>query len=369
MNRISNLFSRIADKDNLYLAHINAKKGKTHYTDVKIVSNDIDKYVSLLHDQLVSHTFHTSAYRIKTIYEPKERNIYILPYFPDRIVHHAIMQVTQPIFDKMFIYDLYSAIPGKGLHAGHERIRKFLKDRQHTKYCLKFDISKFYPSINHEILYNQIQSKIKCKDTLWLFRDIIYSIGGGANLPIGNYLSQYLSNLYLNGFDHWLKEDMQIKYYVRYCDDGIILHEDKEFLKYLLIDIQSYFENELKLTLNPKTRIIHVDKQGIDFLGYRDFREYSLLRKSSDRRFKARIKEFERNPHKYNPEHIVSSIMSMYGWAMHGDTHNLLSKYLYDNTRINAVMASCCNQISISNPLEKIIMQQTSAQHIKSGDV
>jgi retron-type reverse transcriptase len=355
--------------NNLSIAHINAKKGKSHYTAVQLTNKNIKSQLQLLHDQLTNYTFHTAEYRIKKIFEPKERNVYILPYYPDRIVHHAIMQVLQPIFDKMFIYDLYSAIPGKGIHAGHERLRKFLKDRDHTKYCLKFDISKFYPSIHHAILFKQIESKIKCKDTLWLLHDIVYSIGGHKNLPIGNYLSQYFSNLYLNEFDHWLKEDMQIKYYIRYCDDGVILHEDKEFLKYLLIDITKYLKDNLKLTLNPKTRIFNVNTQGIDFLGYRDFRSYSLLRKSAVRTFKMRIKEFETNTDKYQPEHIISSLMSTYGWAKHCNTHNLLTKYLYDNERIKEIMAESCNVLGISNPLLKIINKESQKHQMHVNEI
>jgi hypothetical protein len=261
------------------------------------------------------------------------------------------MQILQPIWDKTFIYDLYSAIPKKGIHNGHYRLRSFLKDKPNTKYCLKYDVSKFYPNINHDILYSQIQTKIKCKDTLWLLHDIIYSIEGKTNVPIGNYLSQYFSNIYLNEFDHWLKEDMQTKYYIRYCDDGVILDKDKEYLKYLLIDIEKYFNNNLKLKLNNKTQIFNVDQRGIDFLGYREYRTYSLLRKSSARSFKNRIKLYTDHPDKYTSQHIISSIMSMYGWAKHCNSYNLLNKYLFSNEKLNIIISGCCNDLKINNPL------------------
>jgi hypothetical protein len=355
MKRINNLFEHIVSIDNLTLALANAKKGKSYYTAVQEIYKHPDDYIQNLQNMLIDHKFVTSEYRIKKIFEPKERDIYILPFYPDRIVHHAIMQVLQPIFDKMFIYDLYSAIPGRGIHMGYNRVKQFLKDHENTQYCLKFDIRKFYPSINNNILYQQICNKIKCKETLWLLRDIIYSNGGETNLPIGNYLSQYLSNLYMNKFDHWLKEDMHIKYYARYCDDGVIFDKDKEFLKYLLEDIDQYLINNLKLNLNPKTRIVNVDAQGIDFLGYRMFREYSLLRKSSVRTIKYKINMFETHSEQYSPSHIISSIMSIYGWAIHCNSHNLLTKYLFENKKINEIVKDCSDQLKISNPLEKII--------------
>jgi hypothetical protein len=170
-------------------------------------------------------------------------------------------------------------------------------------------------------------------------------------VPIGNYLSQYLSNVYLNEFDHWLKEDMKTKYYIRYCDDGIILNNDKEYLKYLLIDIRKYFKINLNLTLNNKTQIFNVNTQGIDFLGYREFRTYSLLRKSSARTFKNKIKEYTDHPERYTSQHMVSSVMSMYGWAKHCNSYNLVNTYILSNKKLNCTFERCCLDLKIRNPL------------------
>jgi hypothetical protein len=144
---------------------------------------------------------------------------------------------------------------------------------------------------------------------------------------------------------------MQTKYYIRYCDDGVILDKDKEYLKYLLIDIEKYFNNNLKLKLNNKTQIFNVDQRGIDFLGYREYRTYSLLRKSSARSFKNRIKLYTDHPDKYTSQHIISSIMSMYGWAKHCNSYNLLNKYLFSNEKLNIIISGCCNDLKINNPL------------------
>ena len=352
MIRHADLFSQIVDTDNILRAHRNARKGKSHYREVKMVNQDPEKYAQIIQDSLLSKTFTTSPYQIKTIHEPKTRDIYKLPYFPDRIIHHAVMQIIQPIWDNVFIHDLYSAIPGKGLHAGSYRLRKFMEDNEGTRYCLKFDISKFYPSMDHEYLIDAIQRKIKCKDTLWLLEDIIHSTSG---VPIGNYLSQYFGNIYLNRFDHWIKEDKQMKYYLRYCDDGVILHTDKSVLKTLLDEIKEFLE-PTKLKLNPKTSIFPVDKCGIDFLGYRHFRDYILLRKSSARRFKKRIGKIRSRSEHKRPESVISSVMSSIGWLKHCNSRNLLSKTVLDDEIIMNMVDVKSFEMGISNPLRRLVI-------------
>lgn len=354
MKRYGNLYPKIYSEDNLYAAISNAKKGKTKYSEVRNVVNNSEYYVGILRDMLINHEFHTAKYRTKFVYEPKVREIYILPFFPDRIVHHAIAQVLRPIWEPMFIYDCYSAIPGKGLHAGHYRLHSFLKDKENTKYCLKFDIAKFYPSIDHDILFEILQRKIKCRETLEILRDVVYSPGGGKNAPIGNYLSQYFSNLYLNEFDHWLKEERGIKYYLRYCDDGVILNNDRRFLKNLEEDISSFMENNLLLHLNAKTRVTPVDAQGIDFLGYKSFRDYSLLRKSSAKKFKRKIRYIERHYGEMEDSSIVSSIMSYYGWLKHCNSHNLQRKYIFENENLMGIYDDACGNLEIVNRLQMI---------------
>lgn len=358
MKRHGNLFDQIIDIDNLRLAHKNARKGKTYYTDVKLIDSDTDRYLWQLHESLKNKTFTTSTYTTKQIHEPKPRLIYKLPYFPDRIVHHAIMNILQPIWNKTFIYDLYSAIPGKGLHAGSYRLRQFMLDRENTKYCLKFDVSKFYPSINHDILLEKIRKKIKCNDTLWLLEDIVRSPGGNTNTPIGNYLSQYFSNIYMSDFDHWIKEEKRMCYYIRYCDDGVILHKSRGVLMNLLMEIDEYLREELDLTLNPKTTILSVDRQGIDFLGYRTFRDHILLRKTSLKNFKRRVRDIEIN--RVDHGSVVSSVMSYIGWLKHCDSHTLLNKYIFRNLPLLSNVDHSSRFLNINNPLDKYLKQEKS---------
>lgn len=352
MKRHGNLFHRIVSLPNLWTAHCNARKGKRHYAGVQLVNDEGERLLRELQASLIDKSFTTSPYRTRQVHKPKERTIYILPYYPDRIVQHAVMNVIQPIWDNIFIHDVYSAIPGRGLHAALAHLDEFLEDADRTKYCLQFDIKSFYPSVNHDILMNLIRRKIKCRDTLWLLEDVVRSPGGRTNIPIGNYLSQYFANIYLNWFDHWLKEDKRILYYIRYGDDAVILDYSKRFLHELLDEIERYLQDKLDLRLNPKTQIYPVDARGIDFLGYRTFRHFRLLRKRSADRFKAKVQEIREHHAEMSAQHIVSSIMSYVGWLEHGDCYNLLRKHVLADAQLIQIMNEACGQLEHANPIE-----------------
>ena len=353
MKRHGSLYEAISSLPNLYVAHRHARRGKTRYSEVQYVDKNKDKLLERLHESLVQQTYTTGEYKIKKIYEPKERTIYALPYYPDRIVQHAAMNILQPIWDKTFIYDLYSAIPNKGIHKAINRLRSFLNDAENTKYCLQFDIKSYYPSMNHDILMDLIEKKIKCGKTLWLLKDVIDSLGDETNIPIGNYLSQYFGNLYLSDFDHWLKEKHKIKYYLRYNDDGIILNDSKDELWRLLDKIQNYIETRLKLKLNKKTRIYPVNDVGIDFLGYKTYRTHALLRKRTVNKFKHKIKEIKNHHTEMKNQHIVSSVMSYVGWMQHGNCYNLLRKHILRDKELNEIMDRCSAELGYKNPLKR----------------
>ena len=337
--------------DNLRLAHRNARCGKAHYTAVQEVNANEDKLLRDLQQLLVSKAFHTADYRTRIIYEHKKRLVYILPYYPDRIVQHAAMSILQPIWDALFIHDSYSGIPGKGIHTALNRLDGFLKDTENTKYCLQFDIKSYYPSVNHDILLDRIRRKIKCEDTLWLLEDVIRSVDDDKGIPIGNYLSQYFANVYLDGLDHWLKQQKHVRYYIRYNDDGVILHSSKAFLHGLWREIEQYLDERLKLCLNPKTQVYPVDTRDIDFLGYRTFRSYRLLRKSSAKRFKRKVRHIVDNSEGLRPQHIVSSIMSYIGWLQYANCYNLLKKCVLTNQPLLNVLRGCCEELGFENPL------------------
>lgn len=323
MKRHTNLWDKIIDYDNLFLAYTNARKGKRWQRNVQNFEKDIEGNLIKLQKSLINKTFTTSKYKVKTIYEPKERQIYILPFYPDRILQHALLQIISPIWDKLFIDDSYSCRVNKGMH---QASKKLMLNINKYNYCLKCDISKFYPSIDHKILFNIVQQKIKCGDTLWLIKNIIDSFEGGKNAPIGNYTSQWFGNLYMNELDMYVKHHLKCKFYIRYCDDFIILNNDKKHLKEVKDKIEDFIHNKLLLKFS-KWSIFNIN-QGIDFLGYRHFRNKILLRKSTAKRVKKRLKYLpsKLNSGKISLEQFGSSLASTYGWIKWCHSYNFANK-------------------------------------------
>ncbi len=281
MKRVGNLSQQIFSVENLKLADEIARKGKR--SSYGVAKHDLSREENILslHEKLTNRTFQTSEYKTFFIYEPKEREIFQLPYYPDRIVHHAVMNVLEPIFVSTFTADTYSCIKKRGIHGALRGVRKALDVPEETQYCLKLDIKKFYPNIDHNILKALIRRKIKDPDLLWLIDNVVDSAPG---LPIGNYLSQYFANFYLTYFDHWIKENKGIKHYFRYADDIVIFGKTKEELHNLLSEIRNYLWDELKLTVKGNYQVFPVWARGVDFVGYKSYHEYTLLRKSIKKR-------------------------------------------------------------------------------------
>lgn len=313
MKRIPNLFQAIASLENLYLAEAKARKGKAWQYGVKVHDRNREGNIQALHDNLMAGTYRTSEYTIFKIYEPKEREIYRLPFYPDRILHHALMNVLEPVFVSVFTRDTYSCIKGRGIHDASYRLRRALRDVQGTTYCLKLDIKKFYPSIDHDVLKTLIRRKFKDADLLTLLDEIIDSAPG---LPIGNYLSQYMANFYLTYFDHWIKEQKHVRYYFRYADDLVILSAGKAHLHQLLAEIREYLSVNLKLQIKENYQIFPVASRGIDFVGYCHFHPHTRLRKTIKKRFARMVAMYPSQP----------SIASYTGWTRHADSNHLIKK-------------------------------------------
>ena len=302
--------------ENLRLADHKARKGKKSQVGVKEFDKAPEEKLLQLQQMLINTTYPTSAYTMFKIYEPKEREVYRLPYFPDRIAHHAIMNILEPIFLSMFTVNTYSCIKGKGIHAALRDLRASLRDEASTKYCLKLDIKKFYLSVDHAILKGLLRRKIKDQDLLWLLDEIIDSAAG---IPIGNYLSQYFANFYLTYFDHWLKEEKAVKHYFRYADDIVILSDSKEQLHQLLSEITAYLQSQLNLEVKGNYQVFPVAARGIDFIGYVSFHTHTRLRKSIKQSFARKMAKEPR----------MESIVSYYGWAKHCNSSHLLKKLLW----------------------------------------
>lgn len=328
MKRLGNIYNIIASMDNLTMADSKARKGKLRSYGVRLHDENRDHNIKELHEALVSGTFKTSPYHVYTIFTTKERKIYRLPYYPDRILHHAIMNVLEPVWVSVFTHDSYSCIKGRGIHLAAKKLRKCLrKDPEETAFCLKLDIKKFYPSIDHDILKALVRKKIKDRKLLALLDEIIDSADG---IPIGNYLSQYFANLYLSYFDHWIKEVKKVKHYYRYADDMVVLSANKEYLHTLLSEINNYLQQELKLSVKENWQVFPVKSRGIDFVGYVFYHHHILLRKSIKKRFCQKVAQLRKK--KVEPQEIQRRTASWYGWAKHCNSVNLLNKIQYEST-------------------------------------
>jgi RNA-directed DNA polymerase len=317
MKRIGNLYEKICSIDNLNMADAIARKGKAWQRGVQIHDLNREANIDRLHHLIISKQYSTSAYTTFTIFESKKREIFRLPYYPDRIVHHAVMNVLEPIFVASFTRDTYSCIKGRGIHGTANAVKKALRNVPATKYCLKLDIRKFYPSIDHDILKSLLRRKFKDPELLWLLDEIIDSAPG---LPIGNYLSQYFANFFLSPFDHWIKEEMRVADYFRYLDDIVILAPTKAELHILLQEIQEYLHEQLHLQVKANYQVFPVDARGIDFVGYRFFHGYTLLRKSIKKNFARMLANKPRQ----------ASIVAYYGWAKHCNSGNLLNTLFHE---------------------------------------
>ena len=320
MKRHGNLWDKIVDPENLYQAYRKARKGKAWQRGILEFEKDVDGNLLKLQKMLCKGEFTTSEYRSKTIHEPKKREIYILPFYPDRITQHALLQVVAPIWNNLMIHDSYACREGKGMH---EASRKTMRHVHNYKYCLKCDIRKFYPSIDHNILMDIIERKIKCKPTLALLEDIVRSFGGGKNTPIGNYTSQWFGNLYMNELDVELKQKHGIKTLIRYCDDFVMFSDSKGALHKLKCHIENFLKTKLDLIFS-KWSVFKVT-QGVDFLGYRHFPNKILLRKSTAKRVMKRIKALPELllTDKITEGQYRSSIASTKGWLQWANTYNL----------------------------------------------
>ena len=288
-----------------------------------------EKYLIPLQGSLINKTYQTSEYSsfIKND-KGKEREIFRLPYYPDRICQWAIMLQIEDILLNTLIYYTYASIHNRGIHKALKRVNKVMNDRKGTQYCLKFDIKKYFPSINQDILKTLLRKKFKDEDLLWLLDEIIDSADEG--IPIGNYLSQYLANFYLTYFDHWMKEDKKCKYYFRYMDDIVILHENKEYLHQLKKDVEKYLDKNLNLRLKENWQVFPTYVRGLDFVGYRSFGDYTLLRKSTAKNIKNKVKEVQLRELKKGD---VNSIMSYMGWLEYCNSYNFKQKYLIPTIR------------------------------------
>jgi len=315
MKRHGNLFEQIIRYPNMERAYHKARNG--HRYDKTVLDFELNRESNLfdLIEELKNKTYETGKYRDFYITDPKRRLISALP-FRDRIIHHALCNLIEPIFDRVFIFDSYACRVNKGTHKGITRLQNFIRARSDSIYVLKCDIRKYFYSINNDILKSLIRKKIKCPDTLWLIDEIINSNHQKIGIPLGNLTSQLFANIYLNSLDHYVKEILHCEHYIRYMDDFVILSNNKSQLWEILSQINKYLVDELHLQLNGKTKVFPLS-QGIDFLGYRQYQEFRLLRKRNVIKNKRKFRKYSRqfSDGMITFEKIHSAVQSLIGYA------------------------------------------------------
>ena len=289
----SNLFNRVVDFSNLLRSFRNASKGKKHTRIVQHYSLQLEKNLFRLQERLVKHTWAPGESRTFTILEPKLRKI-TAPAFEDRIVHHAIYSVINELFDKKFIYHSYACRSGKGNIAAVNAVYKnayLFFNKYKSAYVVKADISKYFDSINHDILLAKYRNTIEDRALNALISTIIAVPDAKNGVVAGALINQLSANIYLNDFDHHITDNLGFKYY-RYMDDFIILTKSKCEALYLLKHIEDYLYCNLTLKLNPKTSIFPISKP-IDFCGYVIHRTHKTPRKRNVKRWKSRLKHLK----------------------------------------------------------------------------
>ena len=337
-------YEKIYQFEALYRAYRMTARGKRTKEEAVAFELDLAHNLWALHDELEARRYRPSAYHRFMIYDPKEREIQALS-FRDRVVQHSLCDnVLKPYFEKRLIYDCAACREGKGTHFAMERLNGFLRAfyREHgTKgYFLKCDVRKYFDSIDHAALKYRLR-KFPDREMKGFLYQIIdsFNAGTGRGLPMGNQSSQWFALYYLDGLDRLIKEKYRIKYYTRYMDDLILLHESKAHLSACLAELREAAARELKLEFNGKTQIFPVS-EGVDYLGWRFYLTESgkvirRLRTSNKRRFKRRLKAFQEQYRggEKDLEAIRRSLASYSGHLCHGHTWKLRRK-VYEGFRL-----------------------------------
>lgn len=316
----NNLWKEIITWGNIYNSFLKAKKGKKYSNTVLRFQKNLEENLIDIQNKLIWYQWQPSEWREFVVKDPKLRLIQA-PSFIDRIVHHALVSVVLPLFNKKFIFDSYACRKGKGFHSASKRVQQFTRKAQSSGsvYILQTDISKYFLSIHHGTLLNILTKTIKDKKVLWLCQKIIKESGFEIKgIPIGALTSQMFANIYLDQLDHYIKDNLGVKFYVRYMDDTVIIDNDKERLWDLLNKIDFFIQTKLQLKLNPKTTIFPAS-QGIDFCGYRVWSSHILPRKRTIKRARKSIELLSKlcSNGKIPIFKYREGIMSFLGYAKH----------------------------------------------------
>lgn len=341
MKTYKNLYPELTSFANLEQAWRKARKGKRSKLAVSAFEFNAEGELFQLQRELQEKTYQPGPYRSFLIHDPKKRKISAAP-FRDRVVHHALSNVLEPIYERKFIHDSYANRKGKGTHKALDRAQSFAR---RYRYVLKCDIETFFPAIDHAILRQILFRHIACADTRWLIDQIITSGAGiltneyrqryfpgddllsalrPRGLPIGNQTSQFWANVYLNPLDHFIKRDLKCRAYCRYVDDFLLFHDDKATLHHWRQEIEQFLVS-MRLTIHPAKSVVFPVTIGIPYLGFHLFPYKRRLLQQNVRAFLHRFRRQRRSIRRGEATFadIKPSLTSWNAHADHGNTWRL----------------------------------------------
>jgi len=326
---INNLYPQIYNLSNLILAWRKARKGKTKKYYVIEFEKDTIGNLLKLQKELIEQTYSPKPLVTFILRDPKTRKI-SKSAFKDRIVHHAICNIIEPIFDKIFIYDSCANRIGKGNLFAIKRFeffkRKVTNNFKTEAFCLKADIKHYFEEVDNEVLIKIIERKVKDEKIIWLIKQILFNKFIEKGMPLGNLTSQFFANVYLNDLDYFVKHKLKAKYYIRYVDDFVILHESKEQLEIWKQETNSFLIKKLRLELHPeKSKIISLSR-GIDFVGFRNYWCFRIVRKRSIRKMLLKINDYEAG--KISKEKLLESFNGWNAYAKWANSFVLKQEFV-----------------------------------------
>ncbi|MGM0642112.1 MAG: RNA-directed DNA polymerase [Thermotogota bacterium] len=332
MKRYGNIFKKITTIENLTNAYNMAKRDKMHYEEVIYVEANLNECIKNIKKMLEDKTYTINMDDYKMFQKNdkgKIRDIYKLDFYPHRIIQWAVILQTKDIIESTFISNTFASIPKRGIHKASKKLSENIADRD-SNYTLKLDIKKFYPSIYQKILSKMFRLKFKDEELLWLIDTFIFSMYGEKGIAIGSLFSQWAGNFYMTYFDHWIKEIIKIKKYFRYMDDIVIVHKSKKFLHFIFCLIKKYLKEKLDLVIKGNYQIFPTKVRGIDFVGFRHFPKFKLLRKTT---YKNLVNKYREICKKISKNIKISfrdwcSINSFKGWLKWCNSRRLSEKYI-----------------------------------------
>lgn len=330
MKRTGYIYDRICDADNIKYAIRMAARRKTNQRSVARILENIDEYSENLSQILREKAYIPSPYKIKVIKDKtagKSRVISCPKFWPDQVIHWAVMTPLRHVLSRGVYEHSAGGMPGKGAHSAYKTCRKWIvRDPRNTKYVLKMDVRHFYQSVDNNVLKVALRKIIKDRDALWLLDTIIDSAAG---LPIGNYTSVWLSDIYLRGLDRLIKQDLKAVYYLRYVDDMVVFGRNKKDLHKTRKAISEYLKNELRLEMKGNWQVFPLRHRDLDFLGYRINRTRTILRKKTSLRIRRRVKKIaSKGTVSYRD---AAAMVSYFGLMDACNSYNFKVKHVWPN--------------------------------------